>query len=99
MLELDFSKPLKETGILDVRAAARRLWHRRTRVSSRPGDPYRSVLFYRMAKFGRGRMPHLGSERPDVPRVSNLMAKWIAIAVEPGEGADPEYVFQAERSG
>eukprot|EP00913_Durusdinium_trenchii_P008974 g8440.t1 len=26
-----------------------------------PGDPYRSILFYRMATIGRGRMPHFGS--------------------------------------
>ena len=28
-----------------------------------PGDPFRSVLYYRAACSGRGRMPHIGSER------------------------------------
>ena len=30
-----------------------------------PGDPSRSVLLYRMAKLGQGRMPHIGSDRVD----------------------------------
>ena len=41
-----------------------------------PGDPHRSVLFYRMAKFGRGRMPHLGSEWPDADGLE-LIDEWI----------------------
>ncbi|MFN0197740.1 MAG: PQQ-dependent sugar dehydrogenase [Planctomycetaceae bacterium] len=41
-----------------------------------PGDPYRSVLFYRISKLGRGRMPHLGSEIPD-PHGVALMQDWI----------------------
>src|SRR5262249_50137267 len=31
----------------------------------KPGDPYGSTLYYRMSKFGRDRMPHLGSDWPD----------------------------------
>lgn len=41
-----------------------------------PGEPHRSVLLYRMAKFGRGRMPHLGSEVPD-PHGVALIQEWI----------------------
>lgn len=41
-----------------------------------PGDPYRSVLYYRMAKHGRGRMPHLGSILVDEPGV-RLIGDWI----------------------
>ena len=40
------------------------------------GDPYRSVLYYRMAKEGRGRMPHLGSELVDEAGV-RLIGEWI----------------------
>ena len=40
------------------------------------GDPYRSVLFYRMAKIGRGRMPHIGSEHVDEKGL-RLMRQWI----------------------
>jgi putative heme-binding domain-containing protein len=41
-----------------------------------PGDPYRSVLYYRMAKQGRGRMPHIGSELVDEAGV-RLIRDWI----------------------
>jgi len=41
-----------------------------------PGDPFRSTLYYRMAKIGRGRMPHLGSDLVD-PIGLRLMSDWI----------------------
>jgi putative heme-binding domain-containing protein len=41
------------------------------------GDPYASTLFFRMAKFGRDRMPHIGSERPDEAGLK-LIEQWIA---------------------
>lgn len=41
-----------------------------------PGDPYRSLVYYRMAKQGRGRMPHIGSELVDEAGVK-LIGDWI----------------------
>lgn len=41
-----------------------------------PGDPFRSVLFLRMAKCGRGRMPHLASEQPHEAGL-RLIQSWI----------------------
>lgn len=41
-----------------------------------PGDPFRSTLFYRIAKTGSGRMPHIGSELVD-PRGRQLIFDWI----------------------
>jgi len=41
-----------------------------------PGDPYRSILYYRMAKQGRGRMPHIGSELVDEAGV-RLIGEWL----------------------
>jgi putative heme-binding domain-containing protein len=41
-----------------------------------PGDPYRSALYYRIAKMGRGRMPHIGSDLVDEPGV-RLIHDWI----------------------
>jgi putative heme-binding domain-containing protein len=40
------------------------------------GDPFRSVLLYRMAKLGNGRMPHIGSSEVDIAGV-DLLAQWI----------------------
>jgi putative heme-binding domain-containing protein len=41
-----------------------------------PGDPYRSVLYYRMAKLGRGHMPHFGATTID-ERGLALLHDWI----------------------
>lgn len=41
-----------------------------------PGDPYRSVLYYRMSKLGYGRMPYIGSRKVDSLGVS-LIESWI----------------------
>ncbi len=41
-----------------------------------PGEPDRSLLLYRMAKLGQGRMPHVGSLVVDQEAVE-LIRKWI----------------------
>jgi putative heme-binding domain-containing protein len=41
-----------------------------------PGDPYRSVLFYRMSKLGYARMPYIGSQVVDAAGVA-LVEQWI----------------------
>ena len=41
-----------------------------------PGDPYRSVLFYRMSKLGYARMPYIGSKKVDSRGVA-LIEEWI----------------------
>lgn len=42
-----------------------------------PGDPFRSVLFYRVANEGKGHMPIIGSETVDDAGAS-LISRWIA---------------------
>ena len=52
-----------------------------------PGAPERSVLYYRMAKTGAGRMPRLGSQRVD-ERGLRLVADWITrMGSAPGPAA------------
>jgi putative heme-binding domain-containing protein len=41
-----------------------------------PGDPYRSLLLYRMCKLGYGRMPYIGSGSVDSRGVA-LIEEWI----------------------
>lgn len=41
-----------------------------------PGDPYRSVLLYRMSKLGYGRMPYIGSRVVDGSAIA-LIEDWI----------------------
>jgi putative heme-binding domain-containing protein len=59
-----------------------------------PGEPARSVLFYRMAKLGPGRMPRIGSREIDA-RGLRLIAGWIAhlpgaAATAASPGGPPE---------
>jgi putative heme-binding domain-containing protein len=75
VLEMDFSKSLKETLIFDTKPRQGDFSLPDARVVA-PGDPHRSVLYYRMAKFGRGRMPHLGSDYPDW-RGLDVIGQWI----------------------
>ncbi|MCB1100597.1 MAG: PQQ-dependent sugar dehydrogenase [Verrucomicrobiae bacterium] len=49
-----------------------------------PGDPSHSLLLYRMAKVGSGRMPHLGSHVVD-PHGVQLISRWIAESGEASE--------------
>ena len=42
----------------------------------KPGDPFASTLYFRMSKFGRDRMPHIGSEQPDEAGLK-LIESWI----------------------
>jgi len=59
------AKPIRGTfGLIEPRIIA-------------PGRPAQSVLYYRMMKFGSGRMPHLSSELPD-PAGTTLIRDWIA---------------------
>lgn len=68
-----------------------------------PGDPSQSILLYRMAKAGSGRMPHLGSQVVDDHGV-RLIAEWIrqcgnaADAIGTGELGDPEQALAAPAS-
>jgi putative heme-binding domain-containing protein len=54
----------------------------------KPGDPNSSTLFFRMAKFGRDRMPHLGAELPDQAAL-DLMESWIAGMKTPTGRMEP----------
>ena len=57
-----------------------------------PGDPYRSVVTYRMSKLGYARMPYIGSQVVDSAGVA-LVAEWIrSLSDEPIEGASPPIV-------
>ncbi len=52
-----------------------------------PGDPYRSVLYYRIGKLGNGRMPQIGSNAIDV-RGTKLIRDWISALRD----SVPQYV-------
>jgi putative heme-binding domain-containing protein len=55
----------------------------------KPGQPWASTLYYRMAKFGRDRMPHIGAERPDEAGLK-LIEDWITSMAGPALGPAPD---------
>jgi len=75
-LRLQFPTPVAEMKAIGVRPTRGDFALPDARII-KPGDPYASTLYFRMAKFGRDRMPHIGSEEPDETGL-NLIAQWIA---------------------
>jgi putative heme-binding domain-containing protein len=100
--QLIFSAALKDTKVIDERPKRGEFGLPDPRII-KPGDPYASTMLYRMAKFGRDRMPHLGAELPD-PLGIRLIGDWIASmkpttkpeAIEPGKA--PDYYLSNPRS-
>jgi putative heme-binding domain-containing protein len=74
-IELRFDVPLNQAKIIGVRPVQGGFDIPGAQIVA-AGNPYRSALFYRMSKLGRGRMPHLGSEIVD-ERGLGLLRAWI----------------------
>jgi len=74
--ELLFHKSLKQNQLLSLRPSQGAFGIHSAQIVV-PGDPYRSVLYYRMAKLGRGRMPYFGSSVTDEDGL-RLIHDWIA---------------------
>jgi putative heme-binding domain-containing protein len=74
-IDLRRELPVEQTKALDVRPVQGTFEIAAPRIIA-TGDPYRSVLYYRMAKLGRGRMPHIGSEIVD-ERGLRLIHDWV----------------------
>jgi putative heme-binding domain-containing protein len=74
-LELRYDSQIDQTKTVEVRPAQGTFEIFSAHILS-PGDPFRSVLYYRMCKLGAGRMPHIGSEIVDEQGV-RLIHDWI----------------------
>jgi putative heme-binding domain-containing protein len=104
-LRLQFSVPRAEMKAIGVRPT-RGDFGLPDAYLIKPGEPWASTLYYRMAKFGRDRMPHIGPEKPDEAGLQ-LIEKWITgMAHSPGPQpvgpldkllADPRYAMRAAR--
>ncbi len=79
-IELPYEFTLERTHLLDARPTQGTFGIHGAQVLA-PGDPFRSVLYYRMAKLGRGRMPYFGSTMVD-ERGLKLMHDWISQLTE-----------------
>jgi putative heme-binding domain-containing protein len=75
-LVLDAGTPLPGTHTLDATPMQGTFGLADARVIA-PREPERSVLYYRIAKTGAGRMPRVGSARVDVEG-TRVIAEWIA---------------------
>ncbi len=74
-MELRADLEMGATKTLDVRPTQGTFGIHDARLIA-PGDPFRSVLYYRTLKLGSGRMPHIGSEIVD-ERGVQLLHDWI----------------------
>lgn len=74
--DVSFAMTLQATGLVDAHAMRGDMQLDDAQLVA-AGAPERSVLLYRMAKLGSGRMPPLASERVDHAGV-DLIARWIA---------------------
>jgi uncharacterized repeat protein (TIGR03806 family) len=84
-ISLAFSIPIEQTRTVGVRPVQGAFGIDDARIIA-PGEPERSVLFYRFAKMGAGRMPRIGASRLDEPAL-RLIADWIAQM--PSRAPDP----------
>jgi uncharacterized repeat protein (TIGR03806 family) len=73
--KMQFDLALAKTDMLGVRPSQGSFGMNHAEVIA-AGDPYRSVLLYRMAKLGGGRMPHIGSSEVDLTGLE-LIENWI----------------------
>lgn len=67
--------PALEMGILDVNPQHGSFDIKNAKLIA-PGDPDRSIIPFRMARSGLGRMPHIGSHVVDQPAV-DFIREWI----------------------
>ncbi|MEO2049256.1 MAG: PQQ-dependent sugar dehydrogenase [Pirellulales bacterium] len=75
-MQLDYELPLGSTKTVNQVPALGTFGLRDGKIIV-PGVPFRSVLFYRFAKSGSGRMPHVGSTTIDKHGL-RLIYDWIA---------------------
>lgn len=73
--KMHYDLPLEKTDMIGVRPSQGTFGIHGAEVIA-PGDPYRSILLYRMSKLGAGRMPRLGSTEVDSVGV-NLVYQWL----------------------
>ncbi len=76
VFETLFTKPLAQSKMLVSKPMRGDFGLGESQIIS-PGTPAKSVLYYRLAKSGTGRMPHIGSQITDSAGV-RLIGQWIS---------------------
>jgi putative heme-binding domain-containing protein len=78
--DVQFHHPLAKTSLIGSRPTQGAFGILGAEIVA-PGDPYRSVLYYRMSKLGHGRMPQFGSGVVD-EFGTKLIRDWI-VSLKP----------------
>lgn len=78
---MNYELPLEKCRLVDAKPTQGEFGISDARVIA-PGDPFRSILLYRISKWGTGKMPYLGANVADEAGLK-LIRKWIAAM--PGE--------------
>ncbi|MBI4327127.1 MAG: c-type cytochrome, partial [Chloroflexi bacterium] len=90
-----YDLPLKKTGMVGAAPTQGAFGLPGARVVA-PGEPFRSVLFYRFSTLGQGHMPRLGSSMVDVAG-ANLLHDWI-LQLPKERAPDPDEASAAAPS-
>lgn len=93
--QMRYDLPLEKSTLVGVRPSQGTFGIHSAEVVA-AGDPFRSVLFYRMSKLGRGRMPHIGSNVVD-ERGADLIHDWIRQLPIEGDAAPASVVERREK--
>lgn len=88
LAHMPFELPLEKTNMLNVRPSQGAFGIHDGRII-KAGDPFRSILYYRMAKLGGGRMPHISSSEVDQSGL-DLIHDWIAQMPRPTEPTEQQ---------
>jgi uncharacterized repeat protein (TIGR03806 family) len=91
-MELEFSTPREKMNVIGVAPLQGNFGIPDAELIA-PGEPFRSVMLYRISKLGGGRMPQVGSAMVDHQAV-DLFHRWIR-SLTPKAAADP---LQARRT-
>jgi uncharacterized repeat protein (TIGR03806 family) len=81
-IALGFEVPMQATQTVGIRPIQGTFGIAAAEIIA-PGDPGRSVLFYRMSKLGGGRMPRVGSNQVD-ERATRMIHDWISRMPQAG---------------
>jgi putative heme-binding domain-containing protein len=93
LIDLRYELPLPQARTVDQPPTLGDFGIKAARIIA-PGDPARSVMLYRMAKLGRGRMPHIGSYEVDREGLQ-LMARWVRQLKAQGSSSDTAAASEA----
>jgi len=84
-MELEFTTPRDKMNVIGVTPMQGKFEIPDAELIA-PGDPFRSVMLYRLSKLGGGRMPQVGSAAVDREAV-DLLHRWIQSLPPKGSSA------------